>query len=147
MHCRKVIVFKSEPVFASLSQPLTHPGLYFNSIFTNNSTKQSFFICIKYKKTTECPRSYRKSVLHLLKYAANLYLSRCSTYLRYIFGHSVVSVFCKSFISIVPSLKMSVCFLFCELLREAAKNRSFFSCPAIKRGSLATKKKGRFFKL
>ena len=31
---------------------------------------------------TECPKSYRKSVLHLLKYTANLYLSRCSTDLR-----------------------------------------------------------------
>ena len=32
--------------------------------------------------TTECPKSYRKSVLHLLKYTENLYLSRCSTDLR-----------------------------------------------------------------
>ena len=39
---------------------------------------------------TECPKSYRKSVLHLLKYTANLYLSRCSTDLRYILGHSVL---------------------------------------------------------
>ena len=38
---------------------------------------------------TACPKSYCKSVLHLLKYTANLYLSRCSTYLRKILGHSV----------------------------------------------------------
>ena len=38
---------------------------------------------------TECPKIYRKSLRHLLKYTATLYLSRCSTYLRYIFGHSV----------------------------------------------------------
>ena len=31
---------------------------------------------------TECPKIYRKSVLHLLKYTENLYLSRCSTDLR-----------------------------------------------------------------
>ena len=31
---------------------------------------------------TECPKIYRKSVLHLLKYTTNLYLSRCSTDLR-----------------------------------------------------------------
>ena len=31
---------------------------------------------------TECPKSYRKSVLHLLRYTKNLYLSRCSTHLR-----------------------------------------------------------------
>ena len=32
----------------------------------------------------ECPKIYRKSVLHLLKYTTNIYLSRCSTDLRYI---------------------------------------------------------------
>ena len=31
---------------------------------------------------TECPKNYRKSVQHLLKYTANLYLSRCGTDLR-----------------------------------------------------------------
>ena len=31
---------------------------------------------------TECPKIYHKSILHLLKYTANLYLSRCSTYFR-----------------------------------------------------------------
>ena len=31
---------------------------------------------------TESTKMYRKSVLHLLKYVANLYLSRCSTDLR-----------------------------------------------------------------
>ena len=39
---------------------------------------------------TECPKFYRKSVLHLLKYTANLHLSRISTDVRQIFGHSVV---------------------------------------------------------
>ena len=34
---------------------------------------------------TECRIIYRKSVLHLLKYTANLYLSGCRTDLRYIF--------------------------------------------------------------
>ena len=42
------------------------------------------------QQCTECPKIYRKSVLHLLKYTANLYLSRCSTDLRYILRHSVV---------------------------------------------------------
>ena len=31
---------------------------------------------------TEFPKSYRKSVLHLVKYTASLYLNRCSTDLR-----------------------------------------------------------------
>ena len=31
---------------------------------------------------TECPKIYHKSVLHLLRYTANLYLSRCVTDLR-----------------------------------------------------------------
>ena len=38
---------------------------------------------------TECPKSNRKSVLHLLKYIFSVYLSRCSTDLRLILGHSV----------------------------------------------------------
>ena len=35
-------------------------------------------------KTTECPKIYRKSVLHLLKYRYRfaVYLGRCSTDLR-----------------------------------------------------------------
>ena len=40
-------------------------------------------------KHTECPKIYRKSVLNLLKYITNIYLSICSTDLRYILGHSV----------------------------------------------------------
>ena len=39
--------------------------------------------------STESPKIYHKSVLHLLKYIANLYLSRYSTNLWYILGHSV----------------------------------------------------------
>ena len=31
--------------------------------------------------TVHAPKMYRKSVLHLLKYTTNLYLSRCSTFL------------------------------------------------------------------
>ena len=38
---------------------------------------------------TECTKIYRKSVLHLLKYRFAVYLSRCSTDLHYILGHSV----------------------------------------------------------
>ena len=38
---------------------------------------------------TECPKIYRKSVLNLLKYRFAVYLSRCSTDLRKIFGHPV----------------------------------------------------------
>ena len=30
--------------------------------------------------TTECPKIYRKSVRHLLKYRFAVYLNRCSTY-------------------------------------------------------------------
>ena len=47
-------------------------------------------------KHTECFQIYCKSVLHLLKYTANFYLSWCVTELRWILGHSVgsyVSVF------------------------------------------------------
>ena len=32
-----------------------------------------------YPDSTECPKIYRKSVLHMLMYTANIYLSRCST--------------------------------------------------------------------
>ena len=35
--------------------------------------------CISRWKSTECPKIYRKYVLHLLKFIAKLYLSRCST--------------------------------------------------------------------
>ena len=42
---------------------------------------------------TECPKIYRKSVLHLLKYRFKVYLSRCSTDLRYILGRSVFMIF------------------------------------------------------
>ena len=38
---------------------------------------------------TECPKINRKSVLHLLRYTENIYLSRCSTNLRQLLGHSV----------------------------------------------------------
>ena len=31
---------------------------------------------------TECPKSNRKSVLHLLKYTTHIYLSKCSRHLR-----------------------------------------------------------------
>ena len=31
-----------------------------------------------YFRSTECPKIYRKSVLHLLNHTANIYLSRCS---------------------------------------------------------------------
>ena len=31
---------------------------------------------------TDCPKMYRKSVLHLVQYIANLYLSRCSADLQ-----------------------------------------------------------------
>ena len=37
--------------------------------------------------STECPRIYRKCVLHLLKYICAVYLSRCSTNLRLLLGH------------------------------------------------------------
>ena len=36
--------------------------------------------------STECPKIYRKSV----QYTENLYLSRCSTDLPYILGHSAL---------------------------------------------------------
>ena len=36
------------------------------------------------------------NVLHLLNYTLNLYLCRCSTYLRYILGHSVYIFFSES---------------------------------------------------
>ena len=38
---------------------------------------------------TECPKIYRKSILHLLRCTANQYFGRCSTDLRFILGHSV----------------------------------------------------------
>ena len=50
------------------------------------------------KSYTECPKIYRKSVLHLLKYRFVVYFSRRSTYLRKILGHSVVEDFlCQTF--------------------------------------------------
>ena len=38
---------------------------------------------------TECPKMFRKYVLHLLKCTTNLHLSRCSTDLQKILGYSV----------------------------------------------------------
>ena len=50
---------------------------------------RSLSLLILYKTLcTECTKIYRKYVLHLLKYTANLYLSRCSTDLRYIVGRT-----------------------------------------------------------
>ena len=40
-------------------------------------------------KSSECPNIYRKSVLHLLMGTFAVYLSRCSTDLRYVVGLSV----------------------------------------------------------
>ena len=40
---------------------------------------------------TDCQKIYFKYVLHLLKYTANLYVSRCSTDMQYILGHSVLN--------------------------------------------------------
>ena len=45
---------------------------------------------------TECPKIYRKSVLHLPEHRFALYLSRCSTDLRQILGHSVATVQCEN---------------------------------------------------
>ena len=39
---------------------------------------------------TECLKINRNSELHLLKYIENIYLSRCSTDLRLLLGHSVL---------------------------------------------------------
>ena len=54
---------------------------------------------------TECPKIYRTSVLHPLKYRFVVYLSRCSTELRYILGHSVLfqtfSVCLSTFLSVI----------------------------------------------
>ena len=44
-------------------------------------------------KSTECPKICCKSLLNLLQFTANLYLSRCSTHLRLIIGHSVTTFF------------------------------------------------------
>ena len=40
---------------------------------------------------TECPKIYRKSILHLLRCTANQYFGKCSIDLRFILGHSVKS--------------------------------------------------------
>ena len=53
--------------------------LGYKVFMANHSTKWSRRQC---QIATEFPKIYRKSVLHLLKYTANLYLSRCSTDLR-----------------------------------------------------------------
>ena len=45
--------------------------------------------CRIIERDTECPKSYRKSLLHLLEYKFSIYLSRCITDLRLILGHSV----------------------------------------------------------
>ena len=52
-----------------------------------DSNGSRFLIKRTTKLNTECPKIYRKSVLHLLKYNVNLYLNICSTDLRYILGH------------------------------------------------------------
>ena len=46
------------------------------------STGFLIFISRCFNDSTECPKIYRKSVLHLLKYRFAVYLSRCSTDLR-----------------------------------------------------------------
>ena len=49
-------------------------------------TANLYCICLN----TKCPKMYRKSLLHLLKYRFAVYLSRCSTDLRLNFGtHSM----------------------------------------------------------
>ena len=49
----------------------------------------SFHIFFTPLLCTECPKIYQKSVLHLLWYRFAVYLSRYSTDLQYILGHSV----------------------------------------------------------
>ena len=48
-----------------------------SQITSINLYRLLYFITMHQCKS-ECPKIYRKSVLHLLKYTANLYLSRCS---------------------------------------------------------------------
>ena len=53
--------------------------------FASYHTGQPFFLEVNNKKwliTTECPKIYRKTVLHLFRYRFAAYLSRCSTDLR-----------------------------------------------------------------
>ena len=71
---------------------------------------------------TKCPKSNRKCVLHLLKYGFAVYLSRCSTHLRLLLGHSVYyilqCILLKKGIS-VPALRL----LQTVHRREAIKNK------------------------
>ena len=67
------------------------------TIFLDNII--SFFVSKKidskyilYTLTTECPKFYRKSVLYMFKYRFVVCLSRCSTDLPKILGHSVYTV-------------------------------------------------------
>ena len=67
---------------------ITNKGLFFvYELHTKRNIAKQIQI------TTECLKIYRKSVLHLLKHGFAVYLSRCSTDLRYILGHSVGILF------------------------------------------------------
>ena len=55
-----------------------------------NLTHSLYYVELSRHIYTECPKSNRKSVLHLPRYIKfSVYLSRCSTDLRLILGHSV----------------------------------------------------------
>ena len=53
----------------------------FSWAFLDLDLTKAFVVCY-IAALSECLKIYRKSVLHLLKYTANIYLSRCSTDLR-----------------------------------------------------------------
>ena len=91
---------RSEPTHYNVADRKTYSRLCQGNVFLLFFLSQGVFrtqtplnlFCLplaSQDKNTECPKIYRKSVLHLLKYTANLYLSRGSTDLRYILGHSV----------------------------------------------------------
>ena len=78
-----------------------------STILQRDNEIQKFSACEIYLLPTECPKINRKSVLHLLKYTENIYLSRCSTDLRLLLGHSVYiiifyTIFLKHFHFIQP---------------------------------------------
>ena len=78
---------------ATIFHVLDH-GLYTRWFFqlglrTDGTMLISVCAILVSSKSTECPKIYRKSVLQLLKYTANLCFGRCIIDLSQIWGHPV----------------------------------------------------------
>ena len=74
---------------------------------------------------TECPKMYRKSVLHLLKYRVTVYLNRCSADLRQILGHPLQCTFGKRVINSLTSPLKQPRVLSQEICSELSSTKNF----------------------